>query len=99
MGASLRSAVRGTQFYANKRNSKGFARHIGLYLGSKDIKHIPFRRNNPQTNGKMERWFREYGKHRSRFESARELMDWYNVYMALYDWNGVRGLVRRSFVN
>ena len=48
---------RGTQFYANKRNSKGFARHIGLYLDSKDIKHIPFRRNNPQTNGKIECWF------------------------------------------
>ena len=70
---------RGAQFYANNRNSKGFAKHkFGSYLDSKDIQHIPSRRNNPQTNGKMERWFREYGKHRSRFESAQELMDWYN---------------------
>ena len=70
---------RGTQFYANKRDSRGFARHkFGLYLDSKDIKHIPSRRNNPQTNGKMERWFQEYRKHRSRFESAQEFMDWYN---------------------
>ena len=70
---------RGTQFYANKRNSKGYARHeFGVYLDSRDTQHIPSRRNNPQTNGKIERWFQEYGKHRSRFGSAEEFMDWYN---------------------
>ena len=42
------------------------------------IKHIPSRRNNPQTNGKIERWSQEYLRHRNKFNSANELKDWYN---------------------
>jgi len=47
-------------------------------LKSRGIKHIPSRRNNPQTNGKIERWFREYLKHRHKFNSAYEFKEWYN---------------------
>jgi len=51
---------RGSQFYANKKGkkSKGKSR-FQKYLKSRGIKHIPSRRNNPQTNGKMERWVQE----------------------------------------
>jgi transposase InsO family protein len=44
----------------------------------KGIKYIPSRRNNPQTNGKLERWGREYKKHRDKFESAEAFVAWYN---------------------
>ncbi len=40
--------------------------------------HIPSRRNNPQTNGKIERWFQEYIKHRHKFKSVNEFKYWYN---------------------
>src|SRR3989344_5988712 len=33
---------------------------------------------NPQTNGKLERLWHEYDKHRWRFRSLKEWIDWYN---------------------
>ena len=70
---------RGPQFYANKKGKKGKGKsQFQKYLERKGIKHIPSRRNNPQTNGKLERWFREYKKHRKRFETGKEFVKWYN---------------------
>ncbi len=70
---------RGSQFYANKKGKKGKGKsQFQRYLEKKGIKHIPSRRNNPQTNGKLERWFREYKRHRKRFETAEEFVKWYN---------------------
>ena len=40
--------------------------------------HIPLKRNNTQTNGKIERWFQEYRRHRWRFDSAYAFAEWYN---------------------
>jgi len=52
---------RGSQFYPNKKDKNGEADSVFRdYLQSKRIIHIPSRRNNPQTNGKIERWFQEY---------------------------------------
>ena len=42
------------------------------------IKFIPSRRHHPQTNGKNERWFQEYDKHRHRFKTSKEFTEWYN---------------------
>jgi transposase InsO family protein len=39
---------------------------------------IPSRRNNPQTNGKLERFWYEYNKHWWRFGSLQEFLKWYN---------------------
>ncbi len=70
---------RGSQFYPNKRDKNGEADSVFQdYLESRRITHIPSRRNNPQTNGKIERWFQEYIKHRNKFNSANEFKDWYN---------------------
>ena len=71
---------RGSQFYANKKckdGEKGKS-EFQIHLESRGIKHIPSRRNNPQTNGKLERLIQEYKKHRHRFKDANEFMDWYN---------------------
>ena len=70
---------RGTQFFPNKKNKKGKAKSRYLsFLESAGIKHIPSKRSNPQTNGKMERWVQEYKKHRHRFQSGEEFMNWCN---------------------
>jgi ferric-dicitrate binding protein FerR (iron transport regulator) len=33
---------------------------------------------HPQTNGKLERWFGEYQRHRLAFSSFEEFREWYN---------------------
>ena len=45
---------------------------------SKDIELIPSRIKNPQTNGKVERRWYEYDRHRWRFKTLQEWIDWYN---------------------
>jgi len=70
---------RGTQFYPNKKDKKGNAKHdFRDHLKSLGIQHIPSKINNPQTNGKMERWFQEYKKHRGKFKTAEEFRIWFN---------------------
>jgi len=68
---------RGAQFFPN--NSEDREKHNFVeYLISQNIKHIPSRVNNPQTNGKLERWFQEYKRHRHRFKSVEEFRIWFN---------------------
>ncbi len=70
---------RGSQFYPNKRDKNGDADSVFQdYLKIRGIMHIPSRRSNPQTNGKIERWFQEYIKHRHKFKSVNKFKDWYN---------------------
>ena len=66
---------RGSQFYSNHPNS--ISKFQG-FLEENGINHIPSRRNNPQTNGKVERFWYEYDKHRWRFETIEEFLQWYN---------------------
>ena len=49
-----------------------------LYLKRRGKQHIPSRIKNPQTNGKLERFWQEYDKHRWKFKSLNEFLDWYN---------------------
>lgn len=67
---------RGSQFFANKGEDaqSGFRK----YLEGKGVKFIPSRPNNPQTNGKVERRWQEYDKHRWKFDTLREWVDWHN---------------------
>ena len=81
---------RGTQFYASggEKKKKGVC-EFEKHLAEKGINHIVSRKNNPQTNGKIERWFQEYQRHRDKFDSAQEFMEWYNdrIHGALrLDW-------------
>jgi len=66
---------RGTQFYSNHPNSTS---KFQEFLKGNDIKHVPSRRNNPQTNGKLERFWYEYDRHRWRFETIEAFLQWYN---------------------
>jgi len=73
---------KGTQFYNSKKNKKG-ERTLSLFeqeLKGLGIEFWTSRRNHPQTNGKMERWF---GSMKARFkkhpdESLQEFVEWYN---------------------
>lgn len=66
---------RGTQFHSNHPGSTSKFQEL---LKENDINHIPSRRNNPQTNGKVERFWYEYDKHRWRFETIDVFLQWYN---------------------
>ena len=71
---------RGSQFYANKKDDKdekGLS-EFEKFLKQVGIKHIPSRRNHPQTNGKEERWFRTYNEKRKEFKTFQEFIEWYD---------------------
>ena len=89
--SGYRSAIRevntdrGSQFYSNHPDSVSVFQQFLLDNG---MRHIPSRRNNPQTNGKVERFWHEYDRHRWRFLSMHEFIVWYNNRMhgALSGW-------------
>lgn len=73
---------KGAQFYANKYNKKG---QKGFSEFEKEMEELGIdfwtsRRNHPQTNGKMEKWFdtmkRRFKKHPE--ETLQEFVKWYN---------------------
>ena len=51
---------RGSQFFANKGEAPSSAHtQFGRYLAEWDIRHAVSRVNHPETNGKLERFWRE----------------------------------------
>ena len=69
----------GTQFWASRRAPKGQTQHsFEMFLQEQNVKHILCRIKHPQSNGKVERWFQEYKKHRKSFKTFNEFVDWYN---------------------
>lgn len=70
---------RGTEFFSNqKERNKDSKSEFESFLIKQNIQHIPSRIKNPQTNGKLERFWQEYDKHRWKFDSLNEFLDWYN---------------------
>ena len=73
---------KGPQFYANKYDKKGIKgfSEFEQELEQLGIAFWTSRRNHPQTNGKMEKWFdtmkRRFKKHPE--ESLQEFVGWYN---------------------
>lgn len=73
---------KGTQFYNSKKNKKG-ERPPGVFEQQVKALGIEFwtsKRNHPQTNGKMEKWFdtmkKRFKKHPK--ETLKEFVQWYN---------------------
>jgi len=66
---------RGTAFVCNKEEGTS---QFQDYCQEKGIKVIPSRVKNPQTNGKVERRWLEYDKHRWRFNTLQEWIEWHN---------------------
>jgi transposase InsO family protein len=70
---------RGPQFYANtQQNKRPGKSQFQEHLERHGIQFIPSRAHNPQTNGKLERLWFEYDKHRWRYGSLQEWIDWTN---------------------
>ena len=71
---------KGPQFYGNNKTDDGekALADFELFVEENEAKHIPSRRNHPQTNGKQERWFRTYEENRTKFNSFEEFIQWYN---------------------
>jgi putative transposase len=73
---------KGAQFYANKytnNGEKGLS-DFELELAELGIDFWTSRRNHPQTNGKMEKWFDTLKKRKKRHpeETLQEFIKWYN---------------------
>ena len=48
------------------------------YLKENNIKQILCRIKHPQSNGKIERWFECYNRHRKAFKTKEDFIYWYN---------------------
>lgn len=64
----------GSQFVSNMGGDSKFA----AFLEGKGIKQILCRIKHPQSNGKIEKWFDCYDRHREAFNSIKEFLHWYN---------------------
>src|SRR3989344_2390711 len=64
----------GSQFISNLGGDSRFA----AFLEKNGIKQILCRINHPQSNGKIEKWFGCYDRHREAFNSIEEFLHWYN---------------------
>jgi putative transposase len=84
---------RGSQFFASPREATALlpARQgeaqFQRFLRERGIEHVVARVNHPQTNGKLERLWREYDRHRWRFSTLDGWIGWYNhaIHGALWD--------------
>lgn len=65
----------GAQFTSNMTDADSRFRD---YLKSKSIKQILCRIKHPQSNGKIEKWFDAYDRHRDSFQTKEEFLHWYN---------------------
>ncbi len=71
---------RGAQFYANESEERERgATLFERFLVEEGIRHVLARVSHPQTNGKVERFFRTVKDKLAEFGSLDELMEWYNT--------------------
>ena len=82
----------GSVFYAQQGESE-FERHLEE-LG---IEHVVSRVNNPQTNGKLERLWYEYDRHRWRFPTLEAFIEWYNDQIHDALWQELYETPREAF--
>ena len=70
----------GSQYYANKADSKQENTQFRIVLNALGIKHYLARVNRPQTNGKVERFFRTYKEEYARgiFSNFKDFIKHYN---------------------
>jgi putative transposase len=47
-------------------------------LISKEIKPILCKVRHPRSNGKIEKWFQAYDRHREAYKTKEEFLFWYN---------------------
>lgn len=65
----------GCQFTANQEGAESTFKQ---FLDKRGIKQILCRIKHPQSNGKIEKFFHLYERHRDAFSTLEEFMHWYN---------------------
>lgn len=71
---------RGCQFYSSPSAQGERTDHVfATFLAREGIRHVVSRVNHPQTNGKLERLWKEYDAHRWRFPTLGAFLEWYNA--------------------
>ena len=65
---------RGSQFM---NNMDGYSR-FQEFLAEREIQHIKCKIKHPQSNGKIEKWFECYDKHRKAYKTIKDFLYWYN---------------------
>ena len=65
---------RGSQFM---NNMEGYSR-FQEFLAKQEIQHIKCKIKHPQSNGKVEKWFECYDRHRKAYKTTKEFLHWYN---------------------
>jgi putative transposase len=65
----------GSTFTSNFEDAKSRFRE---YLLSKGIKPILCRIRHPRSNGKIEKWFQVYDRHRNAYKTIEDFLYWYN---------------------
>ena len=70
---------RGSEFGAHQTDEKGdWDGEFKRFLVDLGVHPIRIRRQHPQSNGKIEKWFDCYRLHRHLFQSFDEFVEWYN---------------------
>jgi len=82
----------GSEFINTRQDERPCLDHeFESYLADHEIKHTLCTVGRPQSNGKLERFFRTYDKHRWRFGTLDEFLTFYNTerpHMSL-DWDNL----------
>ena len=71
---------RGSQFFVSERENVRVMGEAAFqrFLRERGIRHVVSRAHNPQTNGKLERVWLEYDRHRWRYRTLAEFLEWHN---------------------
>ena len=75
---------RGSHFFINEKEAAESGPYVSSegqfqqFLVAQGIRHIASRPYHPQTNGKLERLWYEYDRHRWRFGTLEAWIEWYN---------------------
>lgn len=68
---------RGCQFTCNAPGFQ-YSSIFEKFLEDKETEHIRCKPKHPQTNGKVEKWFDTYERHRDAFKDIASFKEWYN---------------------
>ena len=71
---------RGAEFFVSVKSDRPEPSpgQFQRFLAEHGIRHVVSRVQNPQTNGKLERLWYEYDRHRWRFATLTQFIEWYN---------------------
>ena len=91
---------RGSEFFNNEsaQSPDPAPGRFQRFLAEQGLRHVVSRFQNPQTNGKCERLWYEYDRHRWRYATLQEFLDWYNDQIHDALWTEMYETPKEAFV-